>query len=220
MKRKMNYLQSFSFRLPLVVVLMTCLGVVHGVRVQSTLHDLTIEVNKEEVCMYSTGVTVNEGAMLHYHVMQGGDDFDVYVRDPKNRTVYVSYAGEHELEDRVYFTKHTQGEYSYCIDNRPYSGSRKSVKMLMGVTSLKRWKERIDPLTRLMHWTDSFMLGMHTDQMIFRMRERSLREKVEESNTLVFLRGAAETVVIVFVSLFHVLLIRHLFARKGLRAVA
>ncbi|KAH9597903.1 GOLD domain [Trypanosoma melophagium] len=204
----------------LILTLTVCAGVVRGIRVRATTQNLAIEVNREEVCMYSTGMNSNEGAMLHYHVLHGDDDFDVYIRDARNRTVYVSYAGEHELEDRVYFTKHLHGEYSYCIDNHPYSGSRKTIKMVIGVTSLQRWKERIDPLTRLMLRTDSYMLGLHEDQIIFRLRERKLREKVDESNALMLARGVAETVIIVFVSILHVILIKHLFTRKGVRAVA
>ncbi|EKF98474.1 cop-coated vesicle membrane protein p24 precursor [Trypanosoma cruzi] len=203
-----------------VAIVLSVLDTAQAVRVRSTTQDLTLEVNQEELCMYSMGIDTNEGAMLHYHVLHGGDDFDVSIRDPKNKTIYVSYAGEHELEDRVYFTKHLHGEYSYCIDNRPYSGSRKSVTISIGVTSLKRWKDRIDPLTRMMLRTDSFMLGLHQDQIIFRLRQRNLHESIEESKTLLLLQGAAETLFILLLSFLHVLLIKHLFSRKGMRAVA
>ncbi|ORC86239.1 cop-coated vesicle membrane protein p24 precursor [Trypanosoma theileri] len=204
----------------LIFTLLVCGNGAQAIRVRATSQELSIEVNHEEVCMYSTGENSNEGAMLHYHVLHGGDDFDVYIRDPRNRTVYVSYAGEHEMEDRVYFTKHMHGEYAYCIDNRPYSGSRKVIKLVIGVTSLTRWKERIDPLTRLMLRTDSYMLGLHEDQIIFRLREQDLRKKVDESSKLLLARGLTETVIIVFVSVLHVLLIKHLFTKKGVRAVA
>ncbi|RNF04263.1 cop-coated vesicle membrane protein p24 precursor [Trypanosoma rangeli] len=211
---------SLFSHLVVLLALLASLNTVRAVRVRSTTQDLAFEVNREEVCMYSVGLDSNEGAALHYRVLRGGDDFDVYIRSPRNKTVYVSYAGEHELEDRVYFTKHLHGEYSYCIDNSQYSGSRKTVQMSIGVTSLKRWKDRIDPLTKSMLRTDSVMLGLHDDQIIFRLRERDLRDMIEESKKLLFLSGAAETAVIVILSFLYVILIKHLFSRTGTRAVA
>ncbi|RNF26980.1 COP-coated vesicle membrane protein p24 precursor [Trypanosoma conorhini] len=207
-------------QLVVLVALLPFLDTARAVRVRSTTQDLTLEVNREEVCMYSVGLDSNEGAMLHYRVLRGGDDFDLRIRNPRNRTVYVSYAGEHDLEDRVYFTKHMRGEYSYCVDNRPYSGGTKAVKMSIGLTSLKRWKDRIDPLTRSMLRTDSFMLGLHEDQILFRLRERSLRDNIEESKKLLIATGVAESVVIVLLSFLHVILIKHLFAKRGTRVIA
>ncbi|AAZ12424.1 emp24/gp25L/p24 family/GOLD, putative [Trypanosoma equiperdum] len=198
----------------------TYTGGVDAVRVRPTEQQLSIDINNEEVCMYSHGVHRREGVMFHYHSLRGGNDFDFYIRDPDNRTVYVSYAGEHADEERVYFTKRVLGEYSYCVDNRPYTGSIKTVKMSVGMTSLKRWKDRIDPLMRMMDGSDRFMLAMHDDQMIFRLREEHLRKKVQESKKLVLFRGVAETAVILFVCTLQVLLIKRMFNRKGTRAVA
>nr|CCC91472.1 conserved hypothetical protein [Trypanosoma congolense IL3000] len=200
--------------------LLPCVRHAEGVRVRPTTQDLSLEVNKEEVCMYSKGAQRSEGVMFHYRTPRGGSDFDVHIRDPHNRTVYVSYAGEHNGEGRVYFTKRVLGEYSYCIDNSLYSAGRKTVHITIGMTSLKRWRERIDPLMRLMGHSDGFMMAMHDDQMIFRLRERHLRQKLDETRKLVVLRGVAETVVILFVCTLQVILVRRMFERKGTRAVA
>ncbi|KAG8345732.1 putative emp24 gp25L p24 family GOLD [Trypanosoma vivax] len=217
------YYVSWSFRALLLAhasLLLGCLSAAEAVRVRSTIHEVSLEVKREEICMYSHAAEHNEGALIHIKVIHGGKDFDVYVRDPHNKTVYVSYAGEHRSEDRVYFTKRALGEYSYCVDNRPYSGETKIVNFAIGVKSLKRWKDRIDPLMRLMQRSDGYIMGLHDDQMVLRMREGSLREKVNESRKLVLLRGLAETVVVVFVSVLQVVLIKQMFSNKGTRSSA
>lgn len=45
--------------------------------------------------MYASGKDFYEGMMMHYTLLSGGKDFDVFVRDAHNKTLYASYAGEH-----------------------------------------------------------------------------------------------------------------------------
>lgn len=188
-----------------------------AMRVRPTQTSVTFEVGDEEVCMYSSGRDFYEGVSMHYHVLRGGDDFDLRILDPDNQVIYSSYAGEHGMEDRVYFTTRSAKEYSYCIDNRGYSKERKSIKMNIGITSLKRWKTRIDPLDRLMSQAEGYFLGMIDDQMMIRLRETSLREQLEKTFTLMSVRAITEALIIVVITLVNVVLITYLFKRSRSR---
>ncbi|EPY26285.1 hypothetical protein STCU_00862 [Strigomonas culicis] len=184
-------------------------------QVKPTVNTLNFEVEDGVVCMYSMGADFHEGVSVHYHILYGGDDFDFYVRDSLNKTVYVSYAGEHGLEDRVYFTTQNRQEHSYCFDNRGYSKRKKGIKMDIGLTSLKRWKQRIDPLQRAMHKNDGFFLGLLDDQMLLRMRENDLRIHVEKLYSLMVARGITEVVLIVATVLVNIVFISYLFRRRS-----
>lgn len=188
---------------------------VRGLRVKPTISSVTFDVGKEEVCLYSTGKDFYEGVSMHYHVMDGGDDFDVFIRDVDGHVIYASYAGEHAAEDRVYFTTHSRKEHAYCIDNRDYSGAPKMIKMEVGLTSLKRWKNRIDPLRKLMLRTDGFVMGMHDDQILLRLKEGGMREWVEKVFTMLTVRTATEAFVVFVIGLLNVLLISYIFKRSA-----
>lgn len=186
-----------------------------ALNVRPTTSSIMIEVGDEELCLYSRGKDHYEGVSMHYLVVQGQDDFDVYVRNSDNRTIYASFAGEHDIEDRVYFTTRTPSEHSYCIDNRPYSKTKKLIKMDIGLTSLKRWKRRIDPLNKFMQKLDGSFLGMHEDQILARIREQTLRESLERVFSLIAVRSATETVVIVVITFLNVVLIAHLLKKAS-----
>ncbi|KPI83938.1 hypothetical protein ABL78_7018 [Leptomonas seymouri] len=188
---------------------------VHGLRVKPTINSVTFDVGKEEVCLYSMGKDFYEGVSMHYHVMEGGDDFDVFIRDVDGHVLYASYAGEHELEDRVYFTTHAQKEHAYCIDNSDYSGKRKVIKMEVGLTSLKRWKSRIDPLRKLMLRTDGFVMGMHDDQLLLRLKETGMREWVEKTFTMLLVRAVTEALVVFVIAMLNTVLISYIFKRAA-----
>ncbi|GET87172.1 hypothetical protein, conserved [Leishmania tarentolae] len=186
-----------------------------ALRVKPTITSLTFDVGKEEVCLYSLGKDFYEGVTMHYHVMEGENDFDVFIRDVDGHVIYASYAGEHGAEDRVYFTTHAKKEHAYCIDNRDYSGELKVIKMEVGLTSLKRWKNRIDPLRKLMTRTDGFVLGMHDDQILLRMKEQNMREWVEKIFTMLTVRLVSEAVVVAAIALLNVSSITYLFRRAS-----
>ncbi|KAG5483389.1 hypothetical protein LSCM1_04937 [Leishmania martiniquensis] len=187
-----------------------------ALRVQPTITALTFDVGKEEVCLYSIGKDFYEGVTMHYHVMEGADDFDLFIRDADGHIIYASYAGEHGAEDRVYFTTRARKEHAYCIDNRDYSGKPKMIKMEVGLTSLKRWKNRIDPLRKLMTRTDGFVMGMHDDQILLRMKEQGVREWVEKIFTMLTVRLVTEAFVVTVIALLNALTIRYLFRRVPL----
>ncbi|AYU77398.1 emp24/gp25L/p24 family/GOLD [Leishmania donovani] len=188
-----------------------------ALRVKPTITALTFDVGKEEVCLYSMGKDFYEGVTMHYHVMEGENDFDVFIRDVDGHVIYASYAGEHGAEDRVYFTTHANKEHAYCIDNRDYSGELKVIKMEVGLTSLKRWKNRIDPLRKLMTRTDGFVMGMHDDQILLRMKEQGIREWVEKIFTMLTVRLVAEAFVMAVIALLNVFSITYLFRRASLQ---
>ncbi|CAD2219391.1 hypothetical protein AGDE_01081 [Angomonas deanei] len=141
--------------------------------------------------------------MMSYKVIHGGVDFDVVVRNPEEDVIYASFAGEHGEEDRIYFTTHSKLEYAYCIDNRGYSKGRKVVQLEIGLTSLKRWKQRIDPLKRLMVHTEGSFLATSEDQVILRVREMNMREQVEKLFSLVALRGVTNIVIVACVGVIN-----------------
>ncbi|KPA77369.1 hypothetical protein ABB37_07239 [Leptomonas pyrrhocoris] len=184
-----------------------------GLRVKPTISSVTFDVGKEEVCLYSTGKDFYEGVSMHYHVMEGGNDFDVSIRDVDGHLIYASYAGEHGADDRVYFTTHTRKEHAYCIDNRDYSGAPKTIKMEVGLTSLKRWKSRIDPLRKLMTRTEGFVMGMNDDQILLRLKEGGMREWVEKIFTMLLVRTATEALVVLVIAMLNALLISYIFKR-------
>ncbi|KAG5483251.1 hypothetical protein CUR178_04831 [Leishmania enriettii] len=187
-----------------------------ALRVQPTITALTFDVGKEEVCLYSIGKDFYEGVTMHYHVLEGENDFDVLIRDVDGHVIYASYAGEHGAEDRVYFTTRAKKEHAYCIDNRDYSGEPKMIKMEVGLTSLKRWKSRIDPLRKLMTRTDGFVMGMHDDQILLRMKEKGIRGWVEKIFTMLTVRLVAEAFVVTFIALLNAVSIRYLLRRASL----
>lgn len=197
----------------LAIVLLVLCTTGTAIHLKPTINSLNFEVEDGEVCMYSMGADFYEGVSAHYHVLYGGDDFDFYIRDSLNKTVYVSYAGEHGLEDRVYFTTQNRQEYSYCFNNRGYSKRKKGIKMEIGLTSLKKWKQRIDPLQRAMHKNDGFFLGLIDDQLMLRMQEGDLRAHVEKMYSLMVARGITEVVLIVATVLVNILFISYLFRR-------
>jgi hypothetical protein len=199
----------------LALCLLTATSFACGLRVKPTINSVTFDVGKEEVCLYSIGKDFYEGVSMHYHVMEGGDDFDVFIRDVDGHIIYASYAGEHEAEDRVYFTTHARKEHAYCIDNRDYSGEPKVIKMEVGLTSLKRWKSRIDPLRKLMLRTDGFVMGMHDDQILLRLRENGLREWVERIFTMLVVRTVTEASVVLVIALLNALLISYILKRAA-----
>ncbi|KAG5509476.1 hypothetical protein JKF63_06787 [Porcisia hertigi] len=186
-----------------------------ALRVKPTLTAYTFDVGKEEVCVYSIGKDFYEGVTMHYHVMEGGNDFDVFIRDVDAHVVYASYAGEHGAEDRVYLTTHSNKEHAYCIDNRDYSGQPKMIKMEVGLTSLKRWKSRLDPLRKLMTRTDGFVMGMHDDQILLRMKEQGIREWVEKVFTMLTVRMVTEAFVLMAIASINAFCIMHLFRRAS-----
>ncbi|SYZ64122.1 emp24/gp25L/p24_family/GOLD (plasmid) [Leishmania braziliensis MHOM/BR/75/M2904] len=188
-----------------------------ALRVKPTITALTFDVGKEEVCLYSIGKDFYEGVAMHYHVMAGENDFDVFIRDVDGHVIYASYAGEHGAEDRVYFTTHANKEHAYCIDNRDYSGEPKMIKMEVGLTSLKRWKNRIDPLRKIMTRADGFVMGMHDDQILLRMKEQGIREWVEKIFTMLTVRLVTEAFVVTLIALLNALSITYLFRRASLQ---
>ncbi|KAK7198522.1 emp24/gp25L/p24 family/GOLD [Novymonas esmeraldas] len=207
-------------RVPLLCALLAALLVVlpsHGLRVKPTIVALTFDVGKEEVCLYSSGKDFYEGVTMHYHVMEGDNDFDVFIRDVDGHVIYASYAGEHGAEDRVYFTTHARKEHAYCIDNSDYSGEPKMIKMEVGLTSLKRWKNRIDPLRKLMTRTDGFVMGMHDDQILLRMKEQGVREWVEKIFTMLKVRLVTEATVVAVIALLNAVIVTYLFRRASPR---
>lgn len=181
--------------------------------IKPTMNTLMVEVGDEELCLFSTGKDFFEGVSLHYQVIQGDEDFDVIIRDPYQRAVYASYAGEHEAEDRVYFTTRSPKQYEYCFDNRNYSASKKLIKVDIGLTTLKRWKRRIDPLDKVMKRSEGVFLGMHEDQILLRLREQMVKEKLEDVLRLLTQREAVETVIIIAVAALNVALVTRLLRR-------
>lgn len=198
-----------------VLLLLLCVWPTAALQIKPTLSSLTFEVGKEEICLYSIGKDFFEGVSMHYHVLEGDDDFDVSIRDVNGRAIYTSYAGEHDLEDRIYFTTNSKIEHSYCIDNRDYSGSKKRIKMEIGLTSLKRWKDRIDPLRKLMRRTDSYLLGMHDDQILLRLKEQNLMSWVDKIYTMLVIRIFTESSIVVIVGLVNIIFISFLFKRAN-----
>lgn len=199
----------------LVLALLVCvwLPAASATRIKPTPSSLLVEVGAEEVCLYSKTTDRFEGVSFRYKVLQGDNDFDVSVRGNDNRTLYASFAGEHGDEERVYFTTRRPGEHSYCIGNRMYSGSKKLVKIDIGLTSLKRFKSRIDPLNKVMGRAEGSFLGMAEDQILARIREAQLRERLEALYTLLTVRGATETALVIIMTLFNVALISRLLRR-------
>lgn len=187
----------------------------YGLHVKPTISSVTLDVGKEEVCLYSIGKDFYEGVSMHYHVLEGDIDFDVFIRDVDGHVIYASYAGEHEAEDRVYFTTHAQKEHAYCIDNKDYSGAPKMIKMEVGLTSLKRWKSRIDPLRKLMLNTEGFAMGMHDDQILLRLKESTMREWVEKIFSMLVVRTVTEALVVLVIALLNALLISFIFRRAA-----
>ncbi|CCW64285.1 unnamed protein product [Phytomonas sp. EM1] len=184
-----------------------------ALKMRPTSTSLMLEVGGEEVCIYASNHHRFEGVVMHYQLVQGDIDFDVFVRDSKNKTLYASFAGEHEQSERVYFTTRTTQQYSFCVDNSRYSTSKKLIKMDIGFTSLKRWKPRLDPLRKLMTVSDGLFLGLHDDQMLMQLREQSLREGLEKTFTMLIVHGVTEILIVVMVSFLNTALMTYLLQK-------
>ncbi|CCW67852.1 unnamed protein product [Phytomonas sp. Hart1] len=187
-----------------------------ALKMRPTSTSLMLEVGNEEVCIYASNRQRFEGVVMHYQLVQGDIDFDVFIRDSINKTIYASFAGEHETSERIYFTTRTTQQYAFCVDSSRYTTSKQLIKMDIGFTSLKRWKPRLDPLRKLMTVSDGLFLGLHDDQMMMRLREQSLREGLEKTFTMLIVHGVTEILIVVMVSFLNTALMTYLLQQVSL----
>lgn len=193
-------------------------GCVRGFEVVPQAHSLVLLLGNEQRCVYAKALTANERVFFQYQVRSGSAEFGLTIEHPDGSAVFVSEAGEHSHEDRIYFQTRQAGEYAFCIDNSGRGRDEKVIRVSVAMMSIKKIKKKMDPLLKTMAKAETGLIALNEDQAYLRARERDHRVTIESNNTRILVRWLIEISVMIGLSFGQVMLLRKLFTKKTERA--
>eukprot|EP01100_Stratorugosa_tubuloviscum_P011667 TRINITY_DN524_c1_g1_i1.p1 TRINITY_DN524_c1_g1~~TRINITY_DN524_c1_g1_i1.p1 ORF type:complete len:201 (-),score=80.58 TRINITY_DN524_c1_g1_i1:110-712(-) len=170
-----------------------------------------IEPNQQE-CFYEefqTDTTVT----FTFQVMLGGAlDIDVHVTAPDSRTIYE---GSRESEGRFSFTSYMNGVHQFCFSNFMSTVTRKSVNLVVEDEKVNIGQfakpDDLDPIENALLQLSNSLHNIQLENNRMRLREKAHRNTAESTNARVLWYSFAETLILIFLSIYQIYKLRSFF---------
>lgn len=182
--------------------------------------ELTFELkqNKEE-CFYQF-LNNKQTSVIEFQVVTGGQmDVDVTLYSPEESVIFKELRSSYAQHD---FTANSDGNYKLCFGNKMSRITHKIVYFDWVMTDDidPLWEGETRPETSLDRSIELIHQNFNKDrdfQTHHRLREASSRRFAENLFTKVHFWGFIQTLLMVFVSIGHVIILRSFFSDKPVK---
>eukprot|EP01135_Chromosphaera_perkinsii_P002305 Nk52_evm91s221 gene=Nk52_evmTU91s221 len=179
--------------------------------------ELVVQMQAHDTeCFYET-FAVNDDVTFEYQVVFGGRlDIDVQIHDPQGTILHQEQRKQYDSQR---FKIAIAGDYKFCFDNEFSTFTQKTVYFDLfkgeGEDALTNAiPEQITALTRLEQYSHTIhrnLMEITDYQTHHRLREATGRSLAEEVNTRVMVWSAAQSALMVGVSLVQVYILKSFF---------
>jgi len=187
--------------------------------------ELTFELKDHEEQCYFEELAAGENSIVEFQVVSGGKkDVDVVLFNPDDVAVYRKDRGEY---DQYSFISDLDGNYKLCFSNKMSTISHKVVYLdwtvgvevdeLDGLFDEPSDEDPVPAMSIANQNINDRLKKVRDYQTHHRLREASGRVFVEGLHTKVNFWGFVQTLIMVFVSIAHVLILRGFFVDRPVR---